>query len=291
MNQNPDQNCWDKKKAIDQAERDYFEATDAEGKLSALSRVAWIDEHKTESPEHAIATFDDLDKCHGSRLIEAINRDKIEALEFLQTESWSWVKYAFEKQDRRWRKYTEKGGSVPHPWIDRLKVWQNQPRTIETASVDHVSNLTPVPYAVSEVNRHHWETIGSIDAVFVDGEPLASKIPSFAKGDKPVALKPKGTHGQIELTFFQPRNPGDKPIVLIAFEHFGGDLRKSIAADTAFFLWLIFASNQDLKLTDQQGAQLLARDKKGNFRRIAQTDLGRFQDVYFAITIFGKVAL
>ncbi|MYC13777.1 MAG: hypothetical protein F4Y39_08630 [Gemmatimonadetes bacterium] len=169
-----------------------------------------------------------------------------------------------------------------------IEAWQNRPRSIETASVDHVNNLTPIPYSVSEVNRHQWEVIGSVDVVLVDGQPLASKMPSFGGGGNRVALKPKGTHGQIELPFFQPRNPEDKPIVLVAFEDFGGDLRKSIASDTAFFLWLIFASNHNLRLTDRQGAQLLARDKDGNFRRVTQTDLRRFQDVYFALRSLGR---
>lgn len=176
------------------------------------------------------------------------------------------------------------GELPPEPIVE---AWQNRPRSIEVASVDHVSNLTPIPYVVSEVNRHQWEKIGSIDAVFVDGEPLASKMPSFASGDKPITLKPKGAQGQIELSFSQPRNPGDKPIVLIAFEYFGGDLRKSIAVDTAFFLFLIFASNHSLELTDQTGAQLLARNKDGNFRRVTQTDRKRFESVYFAMRSLG----
>ena len=63
----------------------------------------------------------------------------------------------------------------------------------------------------------------------------------------------------------------------MAYELFGFDLRKSLASDCAFLMKLVFASNQSLHIPKHDGAQLLARDRKGNFRRVQESDEQRFE--------------
>ena len=183
------------------------------------------------------------------------------------------------------------GADKPLSMIVRAAwAWQDdRPRKPEQISVGVVGDgLTAVPYGVSEISRTRWEAIdGSIDAVMVDGQPLATHIPNFktrARGGNLKAYKPQNTQGQLTLGFSFERKPLAQPIPLIAYSEFGGDLHKSIAADVSVLLFLTHASNQPLFLSHKGGARLLARDRKGGFReKINRRDVQRFIDAWIAV--------
>ena len=190
---------------------------------------------------------------------------------------------------KTWLEARENGFNGEWPFARLIRAWQNRPRKPEKASVDVVgSSLTVLPYGVSEVSRTRWEAIdGSIDAVMVDGQPLATHIPDFktrARGGNLKAYKPQNTQGQLTLGFSFERKPLAQPIPLIAYSEFGGDLHKSIAADVSVLLFLTHASNQSLFLSHKDGARLLARNRQGGFRKkINRQDKQRFIDAWVAV--------
>ncbi|MDE2798657.1 MAG: hypothetical protein OXI94_08310 [Gemmatimonadota bacterium] len=321
----PTQPSFDAQKAIDQAERDFAEATEAEDILDAVSRGVWIKDHQTKSPKTAIATplaislwcsgFGDNEK---EDFIRAFTQNNDMAT--VWAKRWTKKEMALEwpifvrvtllalsepptSRDKKPGdsidvedviKYLKTIGMDMPKEADKplsliVRAWQNRPRKPEQISVGMVGDgLTSLPYGVSEISRNRWEEIeGSIDAVIVDGQPLATHIPEFKtrqRRGKLKAYKPGNTQGQLSLGFPFSRQPLGQPIPLIAYSEFGGDLHKSIAADVSVLLFLAHASNQPLFLSHKDGARLLARNRQGGFRKkINRRDVQRFVDAWVAV--------
>ena len=135
-------------------------------------------------------------------------------------------------------------------------------RTIETASVTQANGSVRIPYRTSEILRRNWKPFdGDVSAVIVDDEPLTARIADItppARGKKARIYTPNA-QGQMTLAISTRRQPDQKPVPLIAFEQFSGDLRSPLATDVAILMTAAHASNQDIRLTSAEGARFLAR--------------------------------
>lgn len=174
------------------------------------------------------------------------------------------------------------------PWAPIVEKWVNDDsyfRPYTHASAEHINGTIAIPHTVSEINRTRWVDQGDIDSITVDGVPLANRIKELPPPDNNRTRKTyrprRAGHQRMQgILFHSERSPSPKPIPLVAYEDFGADLRSPQAADTAFMLKVVYASNQPLRLMPHEGAQLLARDRNGKFRRVQQTDIVRFNAVY-----------
>ena len=318
------QPSFDAQKAVDQAERNFAEATEAEDILDAVSRGVWIKDHQNEPPETAIVTPLAI-SLWWSEFGDNEKEDFIRA--FIQNNdmAMAWAKRCTEKEtaldwpifarvllarsepptsrDKKSGdlidvedviKYLRTiGTDMPEesdkPLSRIVRAWQNRPRKPEQISAGMVGDgLTSLPYGVSKILRTRWiEIEGSVDAVMVDGQPLATHIPEFKtrqRRGKLKAYKPGNTQGQLSLGFPFCRQPLGQPIPLIAYSEFGGDLHKSIATDISVLLFLAHASNQPLFLSHKDGTRLLARNRPGGFRKkINREYVQRFVDARVAV--------
>lgn len=177
--------------------------------------------------------------------------------------------------------------ALKHPLAPIVKTWVDDQRfrTWDTATVDHINKTYACPYVISEINRNHWIDEGDINSVSVDGEPLANIIKQLPPTDENrtlTILRPRrASNKRMQGVLFKTeREPPILPIALVAYRELGHDLRSSDAQDTALLLKLVYACNQPLRITTEEGAQLLARDRKGKFRRLRQSDVTRFGNAY-----------
>lgn len=314
---------FDAQATINQARDDYIKATDGEGILSAVSRAVWVIDHKTEPPEKAIATpltisrwFSGFGKKERDAFVRSLTQNKEMAV--------AWEKRWVQKEEMvvEWPMFTvaiyfvlcepPEGDKKPTGSIDVedaikylraigedmpdgadmplsmvVGAWQNRPRTIETASTTQAKGVVRIPYRTSEVLRRNWKPFdGDVNAVMVDGEPLAARMTDViqpSKGKKAQVYMSKG-QGQLSLAIPTRREPDARPVVLIAFEYFCDDLRSSIATDVAILMTVAHVSNQDIRVTSAEGARALARDRKGKARdRIRNTDKQRFENAFGAL--------
>jgi len=180
---------------------------------------------------------------------------------------------------------------LTHPLEPGIRLWQQEQihRTIKTATVDHVRNLTTMPYAVSEVNRRKWEIVGSVDAIEVDGEPIITQISGLPGPfsddypDRAKVYKPKGTQGVL-MPMPKQRDQMDIPIALVAYQKFGQNLRSSLAPDIAQLMTLAYAANDPIILSIKEGASLLARGQDGQLgRQINPADEQRFNIAFACV--------
>ena len=174
-----------------------------------------------------------------------------------------------------------------NPFGPSVEAYVLRPRTIETASTTQAEGAVRIPYRTSEVLRRNWKPFdGDVKAIIVDGEPLAARmtdITSPSKGKKARIYTPNA-QGQMTLAISTRRQPDQKPVPLIAFEQFSGDLRSPIATDVAILMTVAHASNQDIRLTSAEGARFLARGRDGKARtRIRDTDKQRFEVAFGAL--------
>ena len=196
----------------------------------------------------------------------------------------------------------EDNPELKHPFTPLVRAYQYAISTkqIHTVSMDHANGCSPISYTASEVIRNRWEIKGDLDTVMVDGEPIVThthtadrQFYSQEYRKKGKAYVPKASEGDAQLCFETSRWPPIKPTVLIAYEEFGNDLRSPLAADIAQLMTIAYAINGDLRLTSEQGARLLARDREGRARRIRNSDIQRFEYAFaglhgMAVWITGK---
>ena len=175
---------------------------------------------------------------------------------------------------------------LPNPVIPLIQAWQKEEkrkkcRTIGQATVDHVQQTTRQPYAVSEVNRRRWKSIqGSVNAIEVDGEPIVTRVKNLPGDHR--AFKTIGTTGELMPMPIQ-RDNMETPVVLMAYQQYGDNLRKATAPDTAQLLGLAHITNEPIILSINDGARLLARDQNGNPRRPRAADEARFEIAFACI--------
>jgi len=196
-----------------------------------------------------------------------------------------------ERIHQLWIEAREFDETIKHPLAPIVKEWLTEQthRTIKTATVDHVRDLTTIPYTVSEVNRRKWQPIGSVDAVEVDGEPIItqiSQLPGPFSDDYPgraKVYKPKGTQGDL-MPMPSQRDHMNIPIPLVAYQRFGDNLRSSIAPDVAQLMTLAYAANEPLILSVKEGASLLARGQDGQLgRQVNPADEQRFNIAFACV--------
>ena len=199
--------------------------------------------------------------------------------------SQGWI----EKSQQGWIIARKENKKLPHPLALIVRQWliEQTHRTIKSATVDHVQELTTSPYVVSEVNRRKWERVGSVDVIEVDGEPIIThmrKLPGpFVKDpDEVRAFKPKGTKGEL-MPMPKQRDNMETPIPLIAYQKYGSNLRSAIASDVAQLMSIAYTSNEPLILSVKDGAHLLARDHDGKPRRITNADEQRFETAFACV--------
>ena len=281
------QTCFDQKAEIEKVEKVLLSDAGAEKKLIALARGIWIKKHGTSPPKTMMPDFVKLEKWHNGRLIEAANRNENEALNFLTSYGWSATKLAFKESDKKWVEHRKSGGKNPHPFSRRVRAWMNRPRSIETASTTQTNGMVRIPYRISEHQRREWRPFdGDVNAVIVDGEPLAARItgmPAPTRSGRARVYVSKG-QGQLSLAISHGRTPDSRPLVLVAFEKFSDDLRNPIATDVAILMAVAHVSNQNIRTTSADGARALARGRDGKVRsRIRDTDKQRFEDAFGAL--------
>ena len=188
-----------------------------------------------------------------------------------------------EKIHAAWLEAREYVPDISHPLAPIARAWlvEQTHRTPQTATVDHVQDLSAVPYAISEVNRRKWEIVGSVDAIEVDGEPIITHIKQLPGtfSDDVKVLKPKGTQGEL-MPMPTQRNNMEIPIPLIAYQKHSKNLRSAIASDTAQLMTLVYSTNEPLILSVEEGASLLARGEDGMLRPPRDSDEQRFENAY-----------
>ena len=180
---------------------------------------------------------------------------------------------------------------MPHPLapVVRACLIERTHRTIKTATVDHTNQLTTKPYIISEVTRRKWEPVGSVDAVEVDGEPIVTKMrqpPGRWVTDDEAweakAYKPKGTQGEL-MPMPRQRYKIETPIMLIAYQKWGDNLKASLASDVAILMSIAYAANEPLILPVKDGAKLLARGQDGKMRKPQPPDEHRFERAFSCV--------
>lgn len=171
----------------------------------------------------------------------------------------------------------------------RAYIMDKSTKRFSDASADNINRAFPIPHVISEIARNTWVEEGEgIPSINVDGEHLISPIkqlPSPHDKHKRKIYRPHraGKQRMQGVLFHSERLPPEIPIPLVAYEQFGSDLRNSLAADMSLILKLVYASNQPLQFTREEGAQFLARDQNGDFRRVYQTDIERFNNLYLGL--------
>ena len=240
----------------------------AEEQIWAMANIL----HKGTTPEHLRQDFYKVDPTHFEPIAKFITRTAGEPT----PERLQWLHKAWDKWDKAHM-------NIPHPLalICRAMIQEQTHRTIQTATVDHVQNLSTVPYVVSEVNRRKWEIEGSVDAIEVDGEPIITyikQLPGTFSADVTV-LKPKGTQGELRPMPTQ-RNNMEIPAPLVAYQKYGHNLGSPIASDVAQLMTIAYAANEILKLSVKEGASLLARGEDGAPRSPRDSDEQRFENAY-----------
>ena len=322
MTKKPNQPSFNAKEAIVQAERDFAEAVEAEDILDAVSRGVWIKDHQTEPPETAIATPLAISLWY-SEFGDNEKEDFIRAFAQNDDIATAWAKRWTEKEmvlewpvfaqvlllalsepptlrDKKPGNSIDVEGVIKYlrtigtdmaeeadkPLSRIVRAWQNRPRTIETASTTQTSGVVRIPYRASEVLRRDWKPLdGDVNAVIVDGEPLAAWLKDItppARGKKARVYSPN-KQGQMTLAISIEGKSKAKPVPLIAFEQFSDDLRSPIATDVAILMTVAHASNQDIRLTSAEGARFLARGLGGQARRVREPDKQRFEDAFAAL--------
>ena len=200
-----------------------------------------------------------------------------------------------------WEFCRDTDNSLKHPLIPLIgavRIEQTHRKittnTVEMVNVTDVereeggkkAGLIGTPYCVSEVNRRHWEPLGSVDAIQVDGEPIVtaiSQLPGkFSTRYPKKVYKPKATSGEL-VPLPTNRQSIEKPVPLIAYEQSDNDLRQSTAPDVAQLLVIAYAVRNPLILTISEGARLLARDLQGELRTPTKADEERFEHVFSCI--------
>ena len=180
--------------------------------VGAWARGAWIKKYKTEPPESAIPTAEQIIRWYNKCLIEAVNRSPKDSLIFLQRYKLCGGVAGILANQKGWLRARTKGSKQRHPLEEIIQAWQSPRRTIETASTAAVSGTVRIPYKTSEVMRRQWRPIdGDVNAVMVDGEPLATRLTDVALPGKKARIYASNAQGPMTVAISTQREPNKSP--------------------------------------------------------------------------------
>ena len=157
--------------------------------------------------------------------------------------------------------------------------------TVRTAG-----GLVRVPAIGSELLRRRWTSDTEIAAVEVDGEPLATRIPTAPiptaawvhhDGSPLFDSGMTGDDGQLRLPRIIEYKPG-YPLLMVARRQLTPyDYRRALWADLRIAWVLLYSTTSGAcRVDDWEGAALLARSKDGGFRRPSTSDVQRWRALW-----------
>ncbi len=144
-NQNSTQTLFDPQAEIRRLENVIFEGwkdyptekQQADVTAGAVGGIVWIKKHKTEPPESAIPTAEQIIRWYNKRLIEAVNRSPVEGAFFLQNYRWGGGVTGIIANQKDWLKARTDGGKQRHPLAEMIQDWQKAATAVPiTKAVD-----------------------------------------------------------------------------------------------------------------------------------------------------------
>lgn len=171
------------------------------------------------------------------------------------------------------------GGRGKHPLGPLVRAWQaTQGSPLAQASVNAVATggeserqyMVRRPRTVSGILRAHW-----VEAAVVDGEPMALTVPDKPRQPRRV-YRPSRQMRLPDAALPEPLPPDFRLVTVGELVNCGGSM--ALPGDVLALMTLAHAVEGRLALADREGAALLARTRKGGFRRPRKSDIKRFRD-------------
>ena len=164
-----------------------------------------------------------------------------------------------------------------HPLAPLVQAWQERPQTPAKSTVTTVEGMTRRLATISDARRVPWTDSYDLDAAIVDGEPMMMWITD------PARLFQEGRPRRTRRLF----KPGEGlPLKVDGVKALPHDLRlvaleglsPILAGDVLTLGGVVWALNQSVRITERDGAALLARTRKGGYRGPKASDVKRFWD-------------
>ena len=164
-----------------------------------------------------------------------------------------------------------------HPLAPLVQAWQERPQTPAKSTVTTVEGMTRRLATISDARRVPWTDSYDLDAAIVDGEPMMTWITD------PATLFQEGRPRRTRRLF----KPGEGlPLKVDGVKALPHDLRlvaleglsPILAGDVLTLGGVVWALNQSVRITERDGAALLARTRKGGYRGPKASDVKRFWD-------------
>ena len=167
-----------------------------------------------------------------------------------------------------------------HPLAPIVYAALHAPHNFDSAMMSSVNGMAPRLDSVAGIFRTNFEFDGSVEVTDVDGDAGYQQLSALNYSD----LFPQKPERRRRVFSVNPQMnlklPGvrglSQDIKLTALRQLGATKCEMLKNDMWLFLSLTHASRNYLILTEHQGASLLARDNKGNFRRPRLNDYKRF---------------
>ena len=170
-----------------------------------------------------------------------------------------------------------------HPLVAAMDIRQSTP---DEALISNVNNMTPIPYAASEVLRRSWKEDRDEADVVLNGKPLTEYLSVVPPGyprrrlyvDRPNLVD---SSGRLRLNTSERRNiythdARQRPVPMIAWSRYDGSLRQ----DLWLLLAVVYASTTAILWTEEDGARFLARNEYGGFRNHNEADIERWRTLW-----------
>ena len=164
-----------------------------------------------------------------------------------------------------------------HPLAPLVAAWQERPQTPAKSTVTTVEGMTRRLATISDARRVPWTDSYDLDAAIVDGEPIMTWITD------PATLFQEGRTRRKRRLF----KPGEGlPLKVDGVKALPHDLRlvaleglsPILAGDVLTLGGVVWALNQSVRITERDGAALLARTREGGYRGPKASDVKRFWD-------------
>ena len=162
-----------------------------------------------------------------------------------------------------------------HPLAPLVQAWQGRPQTPAKSTVTTVEGMTRRLATISDARRVPWTDSYDLDAAIVDGEPIMTWITN------PATLFQEGRTRRKRRLF----KPGEGlPLKVDGVKALPHDLRlvaleglsPILAGDVLTLGGVVWALNQSVRITERDGAALLARTREGGYRGPKASDVKRF---------------
>ena len=308
---------YNPKEAYDQACQELLDAIESEEIIDALARGMYVKNRKTEPPQSAIPTVDDI-----VAFLKDLNpmfkgviptRDDIVAflkapnhtlIEWREKEGFTYDDLAtdpimmysvvsfFPVDAKDFARLTtalhgqwRTNNDTKHPLSGVVKAWQNRPPKPEQASVATANNMTRIGYTNTHFLINRWQDLG-VDVIEVDGMPIG-KITNMPDGKQPRIYAPtQASIEELTMPFPKKYNAMQHPIML-GYERLNTIRPESIRANrhTAKLLYMALATNSDIEVTLDEGAGLLVGGKDGKrmHGKIVKSDRENFRNAFWTL--------